>query len=425
MKTIVRMLWLLCLSLGFSLQVAYAQAEPDSTRQTTQGGILVADPHPHPLFIPPPPLIDPGSVDASAVQALTINVNYNPTQMGRCDVPLVDWPSQARTALEYALRIWSSLLGGYQPLAVDACWTNDPKGDRDAILLAQASSTESRKNFANAPVKETFYPVTLANQLSNSDLNGAAAEIRIEFNANQPWYLGTDGRVPAGQYDLVSVALHEVGHALGFQGSMKWDDGTGDAECNGTMGVGCYNVPPFIYDRFVQNAHLQVLVDSFNNNSIELGNQLINNTLRFGGPNAMATNGNVAPRLFIPGPWQPGSSYSHLDEETFNGTTNALMTPILGFQEAIHHPGEVALGILRDLGWQIRDNSVTFVNANNTSYEDGSGLYPFNTAEEGVNAVSNGGTVIFAAGNYPGPVTIIRRMVLTSPDGTAVLGSRP
>lgn len=424
MKISVRMLWLLFLSFGFSLQVAYAQAEPAATHEPTQGEILVADPHPHPLFIPPPPLIEPGSVDASAVHALTINVNYNPTQMGRCDVPLVDWPPQARTALEYALRIWSSLLGGYQPLAVDACWTNDPKGDRDAILLAQASSTESRKNFANAPLTETFYPVTLANQLSNSDLNGATAEIRIEFNANQPWYMGTDGRVPAGQYDLVSVALHEVGHALGFQGSMKWDDGTGDVECNGTMGAGCYDNPPHIYDRFVRNTGGQSLL-SLENNSINLGNQLISNTLRFVGPNATAANGTVSPRLFIPGPWQPGSSYSHLDEGTFAGTTNALMTPVLGFQEAIHHPGEVALGILRDLGWQIRDNSVTFVNANNTSYEDGSGLYPFNTAEEGINAVSNGGTVIFAAGNYPGPVTIIRPMVLTSPNGTAVLGSKP
>jgi hypothetical protein len=101
------------------------------------------------------------------------------------------------------------------------------------------------------------------------------------------------------------------------------------------------------------------------------------------------------------------------------------MTPAFNAQEAVHHPGEVMLGVLRDLGWRIRDFSITFVNRNNTSYEDGTGLYPFNTAEEGINAVAAGGTVYFVPGDYPGALTIIRPMVLQSPDGTTVLGSTP
>ena len=39
--------------------------------------------------------------------------------------------------------------------------------------------------------------------------------------------------------------------------------------------------------------------------------------MRFTGPQATAANGGIAPRLYAPNPWEPGSSYSHLDDDTF------------------------------------------------------------------------------------------------------------
>jgi hypothetical protein len=133
--------------------------------------------------------------------------------------------------------------------------------------------------------------------------------MQIRFNANRPWYYGTDGQVPAGQFDLVSVALHELGHGIGFAGTMNWDNGAAPNECNGTNGAGCYGTTPDIYDRFTRNTAGQSLL-SFTNNSIALGNQLITTTLVFGGANATAVNGNAAPRLFAPNPWQPAAAIS-------------------------------------------------------------------------------------------------------------------
>lgn len=44
---------------------------------------------------------------------------------------------------------------------------------------------------------------------------GDAQECDMRFNSDVPWYVGT-GSVPAGRYDLFSVAVHEFGHCLGL-----------------------------------------------------------------------------------------------------------------------------------------------------------------------------------------------------------------
>jgi hypothetical protein len=423
MKIAVCILLLFSLSWGSFLPVAYGQDAPTPGETVVMTEVLLADPEPQPIFVPPPPLIEPGSVTASAVQSLAITINYNPTGTGRCEVTVIPWPNEARAALEYAVRIWSSLLSGDRPIVIDVCWTTVLGGG----LLAQGGSGARPADFTGAPQANTTYPVALANQLSDSDLNGAAVEFQIRFNANQSWYFGTDGQVPAlpaGQFDFVTVALHEIGHPLAYEGSARWDDGATPNECNGNNGEGCYPSKPGIYDRFVQNTAGQTLLN-LTNNSVTLGNQLTGNALVFGGPSATAANGNAAPRLFAPATWAPGSSYAHLDEATFNGTAHALMTPTFNAREAIHHPGEVTLGLLRDLGWFIPNIAATFANAENTGYEDGTFLYPFNTAEEAVNAVPDGGVVFFVAGNYPGALTVIRPMVLQSPGGRTVLGGAP
>ncbi|MGD2147926.1 MAG: hypothetical protein PVH41_14620, partial [Anaerolineae bacterium] len=55
-------------------------------------------------------------------------------------------------------------------------------------------------------------------------------------------------------------------------------------------------------------------------------------------------------KLYAPNPWN-GSSYSHVDEETFNNTPNSLMTPIQSKGESELHPGPVTLGMFQDMGW--------------------------------------------------------------------------
>jgi hypothetical protein len=68
----------------------------------------------------------------------------------------------------------------------------------------------------------------------------------------------------------------------------------------------------------------------------------------------MSANGGSAVRIYAPGTWSSGSSYSHLNYATFNDTENELMVYAISSGEAIHDPGPVARGLLRDLGWNMK-----------------------------------------------------------------------
>jgi len=169
------------------------------------------------------------------------------------------------------------------------------------------------------------------------------------FNSNfANWYFGTDGVTPPDRYDLMSVVLHELGHGLGFVGSM-------DVSNNGAGSWGLGTGFPIIYDHFAKNLLGQRLLDTalFPNASAELAGQLQSNQLVFDGPNTRASNGTNPARIYAPITWEQGSSFSHMNEVTFpSGNASSLMTPQIGMGEAIHAPGPVGLAVLHDLGWQ-------------------------------------------------------------------------
>jgi hypothetical protein len=207
--------------------------------------------------------------------------------------------------------------------------------------------------------------VALANALAGNDLNGTDPEIVALFSSTFDWYYGTDGNTPSNKVDFATVVVHELGHGLGFVGSMNYDDGVGSAECNGFAGQGCWGYGtgyPFIYDRFTEDANGTPLLD-YANFSTALGDALRGQAgggVDFDGPNANGANvdnGRAPVALYAPSTWRPGSSYAHLDE-IFNGTPNALMTYSLGNGESVHHPGPVTLGIFEDMGWVTEEGTV-------------------------------------------------------------------
>jgi hypothetical protein len=85
--------------------------------------------------------------------------------------------------------------------------------------------------------------------------------------------------------------------------------------------------------------------------SVTLGSVLTGGSLWFNGANANAANGGSRVKIYAPGSWTPGSSYSHLDYATFAGTANSLMVYAIGDGSAQHNPGAVTLGMFKDMGW--------------------------------------------------------------------------
>jgi hypothetical protein len=242
---------------------------------------------------------------------------------------------QAQAAFQHAVNLWSTQITSSVPIHIEAEFVSLPPG-----VLGSAGPSLVRD--APGLMPGTWYATALANKMGGTDIFPGSPDIHSSFSSGFSWYYGTDGNAPGGTYDFVSVVLHELGHGLGFLGSMNVSSGQGSSGLSGF---------PVIYDRFTENGSGQPLL-GFASPSATLAAQLTGNNLFFDGPHARLANANAAPRIYAPSSWQQGSSYSHLNEATYGvGNANSLMTPALSSGEAIHDPGPITRGIFEDTGW--------------------------------------------------------------------------
>lgn len=309
-----------------------AAAETSSTGISIPGGIVpvVFDPtHGTPTSVGP--VVPNDRLRASSGGGATFVVNY--------DAGFNANPS-AKAAFQFAVDQWSQTIVSPVPIVVNAKF-----GPMGSGILGGAGPDTLLGNFSGAPVANTWYPVALANALHGSDLDVANPDIDATFSStfNSPgFYYGTDGNT-GGKVDFASVVMHELGHGLGFLGLEDVSGGIGSC-CGGSA-------YPSIYDRFTTSNGTSLLSIP---NGASLATALQGQTVRFTGANATAANGGTSPRLYTPASWEPGSSYSHLDENTFPaGNANSLMTPGIGTDEVIHAPGAIVLGIFADTGWTV------------------------------------------------------------------------
>jgi hypothetical protein len=166
------------------------------------------------------------------------------------------------------------------------------------------------------------------------------------------------------------VVLHEIGHGLGFFGSMQvsglqgsWGFGTSDPAV------------PAIYDRFAEDENGAALINTarFGNPSPVLANVLQSGDVFFSGPEsdvaAAIEPGPIPVELYAPTDWNSGSSYSHVDEATYPSTDpNALMTPRVG-NEVIHQVGPIVCGMFADMGWQLGPSCAAYFNVAVVGFE--------------------------------------------------------
>lgn len=261
----------------------------------------------------------------------------------------------AESAFLAAVRTWADAM--YSPVVLQIQANFQDMGDNSVL-----GSGGPNDFLASVPggQSNTAYPVALGDAMDRQDYEGNAPDIVVTLNSTFPaWYFGTNGQTPGTNWDLETVALHELGHGLGFVSSFSANgDLTGDGTHTCPVGAGCYGAYPdfpipFVFDRFMTTAASSgTALLTYPEASTALGTALTSGNVYWSGARGIAGAGGVRPQLFAPSPWEPGSSASHLDETRYpKGDPNSLMSPIFDPGEAQHSIGPIALGMLDDLGW--------------------------------------------------------------------------
>lgn len=332
----------LLILLSFAASPAIS-AQPINETTSLPGPTMLIrlDPQVRQRYEPPPAVFLQSLANPEQTSTASIVVNFNGS----------GWTSEAQAAFRFAADIWQTQISSPVDIVVDAQF-----GPLDPGVLGGARPTWFFRDFVNAPQSNTWYPVATANKLANSDLD-PEADIQATFSSTYPdWDFGTGSSTPVDKISFASVVLHELAHGLGFTGSMRVDDGSGQNECTGVAGLGCYSYSgfPVIYDLFTENGAGTALL-SYTNNSANLGDQLTSNNLYFDSPGGNFANGGNRIPIYAPSTWSQGSSYSHL-AESFNSTGHSLMTFSISMGETIHNPGSVTLCMFKEMGWTVTES---------------------------------------------------------------------
>ena len=199
-----------------------------------------------------------------------------------------------------------------------------------ALASAGATFFTSPNGFTNGFV---FDHATTGTDPSGGSHDGGAT-----FDFGYTWNSETD--LPTGsEFDLFTVALHEVTHTMGFSSLV---DENGNSRISGGD-PGVFSV----YDSFLERGNGTDLFGA-GGDFLGITADLTSTDVFFSGANAMAANGGNAVKVFAPGTFNQGSSMSHIDSSLL-----AVMNPAVarGFTNRAY--SGIELGILKDIGWSV------------------------------------------------------------------------
>ncbi len=241
------------------------------------------------------------------------------------------WSTAARSSLASAAAALAAYIVVDSPVVVTFDVTGEFNPLSSTLATAGSDFTTAGPGFLPTVVQHKI--------LTGVDSNGSDADGDINWNFAQNWATGDS--IAYGQYDLESVALHELTHTLGF---LSYTDQPGSN--TGTTWT--------VFDSFLVNADGTKVIgsDYIWRNAYTPNLTGGNGGLYVGGADAVAAYGGLVP-IYTPGSWESGSSVSHLNDRVFGGANRKLMNAQVFSGLGIRVLSPVELAILADLGYTI------------------------------------------------------------------------
>jgi hypothetical protein len=249
-----------------------------------------------------------------------------------------------RAALEWAGTTWGSLLTAtYAGENITVAATMDPFGATPGTFTENSHLVWNRSQIPN---KTLVYTLPDADNYTKQALSYAAypdEQIGVKFNSDSAFYLGTDGKTPAGQTEFAYTAMRAISRGLGFYSEIDATTGGIKTVTDATSG----NTYQYfsLYDSFLVNGAGTALTSMTDAQRLAT---ITTNDLYWSGSNATTANGGTRVKLGTP------------STSALNGIV-ALDPSMNTFLDSVARTGEqmgrvnspVVLGMLSDLGWTV------------------------------------------------------------------------
>jgi hypothetical protein len=250
------------------------------------------------------------------------------------------WTDERKDALADTARNLGAYILVNAPVTLQYVVVSEDDPEVNRLASAGSDLVSAGRGFWRTVVQQKL--------LTGVDENGDAADGRITWNWGYNW---NDAEVqPAGTYDVRSTAMHELLHSLGWMAYLS------------APGANTRTNWP-IYASLIGSA----------NGTRAIGSNFVFNTafddnltggdggMYFLGVHAVAAHGGNPVPLWAPSTYQPGSSMSHLDDDTFSGVDHLLMDSRARLGAGERALSAIELGVLRDIGYTVIPHPSTYM----------------------------------------------------------------
>ena len=303
---------------------------------------------------------------------LDTRLTYSASEDGGIRLQFSGVPAQAQEAIVFAASVWERYLVIDVPFTLRFRWRSLRQplqiGGPAAWTIAQWETGPGGSFSRKTEDSNMCYPNPLARQILGRPV-GADPSFTIDIHPDLEWYFGTDTNTPSDPLslvlNLVSVVIHEIGHAIGFFSGAGVDYDAKTARLSRPDGCQLYFdefiwMPGFGDLRF-QNSHpTQRLFEALSSDIVLWGKRTKTaNTNFHQDPLPMAVLVNGGP-IVLHTSESNNITTSHLSQGLFGNTIDDhIMTPYTNRtpREPDHTIGPVTLAMLYDIGWKLKPRS--------------------------------------------------------------------